>query len=124
MPSDVPGVADDEREPFGDAISIVNTRSWIDVLDRLKVRHDGRNIRPLWRMLDAATGADAVRSHYAGVLEPDGWTPIPLRAGSYGGEIAIGDVHSLIEQAFAVGADHSRFGGLTFAAWNTDPSAG
>lgn len=50
--------------------------------------------------------------------------PLPERGGSYAGEIAIGDVHRLIEQAFAVGADHSRFGGLTFSAWNSDPAAG
>ncbi|WP_338665582.1 hypothetical protein VQH23_10465 [Pararoseomonas sp. SCSIO 73927] len=43
--------------------------------------------------------------------------PQPDRGGSYGKRVAIGEVHGLIETAFTGGADHRRFGELTFTAW-------
>ena len=37
--------------------------------------------------------------------------------GSYGRVVAIGEVHSLIERAFAVGADFRNYGALEFSPW-------
>ncbi|MGC3962358.1 MAG: hypothetical protein QM803_03270 [Rhodocyclaceae bacterium] len=37
--------------------------------------------------------------------------------GSYSKQASIGEVHELIALAFAVGADHTSFAGLSFALW-------
>lgn len=39
------------------------------------------------------------------------------RQGSHTRLVTIGEVQGLIEQAFAVGADHERFGELAFEPW-------
>ncbi len=43
--------------------------------------------------------------------------PLPEMHGSYGRRVAIGEVHGLIGMAFREGADHRRFGDLTFTPW-------
>ena len=43
--------------------------------------------------------------------------PQPERSGSYGKLVTIGEVHSLIERVFSVGADPLHFGEMTFSSW-------
>jgi hypothetical protein len=43
--------------------------------------------------------------------------PVPEKSGSYSRLVTIGEVHGLIAQAFAVGANPSLFENLTFSSW-------
>lgn len=43
--------------------------------------------------------------------------PQPEQSGSFGRQVAMGEVYGLIETAFRVGLDHRHFGELTFSPW-------
>src|SRR5262245_27147826 len=43
--------------------------------------------------------------------------PQPDRGGSFARDVTIGEVYGLIEKAFKVGADHSKFDDLSFTPW-------
>lgn len=44
--------------------------------------------------------------------------PVPEQGGSYARQVAIGEVHALMAQAFRTGADHAAFAGLAFVPWH------
>ena len=43
--------------------------------------------------------------------------PQPERNGSFARHVTIGEVHELIEKAFKVGADYTKFGDVSFMPW-------
>lgn len=113
---------DDGRGPSSDSASEVDLIQagliWFDEIRGMEgnflglIDDEGRVIQFYF---DADIPDDVDDANHLKIVLMD--FPQRNRKGSFNAHVTIGEVHSLIEKAFKVGADHRQFGELTFVSY-------